>query len=473
MSESIDRHFFNVDLGRIAKLAPFWRQSFTNIGNFPAPAYFSGLSGADAQTAQQRAMGLIDKQLDPLQTSATPHTLYFYAAYRIARQEHASAVPVLQHLLATHPSDAALLFMRGMAHFGRGEHALAWGDFGRSLAANPASGHARLALAYLSGFARDHQQALSHSAALGPQLHELAQSWGAAQHIPLICFQAELLLRGRSESANFQSTLAGAPTPAEHAQALDAWLPPCDEVLAWRAPPTSSYFASCDAVYFHRFAVPLLLSHLDTAGPQGFHVHVVNPDAQVREVAARLSALFDGRLRITAESMALHDRGFASVYYSAGRFCRLAHFYLQSDISYYMIDADMLINRPLPEFEVDARSGGCHLSCAEAEPLWDYYLAGFGVFSHADQASADVLCRASHFIMQSIQAGKYRWFLDQVGLFLAAYQSQQEPRRLDFTAYCDLEQRDDSYIWAVTNDKALPRFEQRRSALLDQWGFSG
>lgn len=151
----------------------------------------------------------------------------------------------------------------------------------------------------------------------------------------------------------------------------------------------------------------------------------------------------------------------------------MAQFKLTSIHDYAIIDADMLINRGFSFADVRnsaSQNADCILTYSRNEPIWDCLLAGFCLFG----AGADhILAGISEFILQSIQQQKCRWFLDQVALFLAAQQASEESvGYLAPEAFCDLEHKQDSYIWAVTTEKNAEAFTQRADALMSRFLYS-
>lgn len=469
MSEALDRAYFDVSVERLKRISPFWTASFRSLTKFPAPRFVGALDGAEQQRLIAAGQAVLQSGKAPEQAGLEPAGIYFYLLCGMTAQREAEMLPHVEALLARYPLDSALHFLRGYANFCSGHLSEAFRDFTRCNALNDKLEHGRVALTYMYGLMRDHLQALRMVQPIGPKLEEIMPWWPVVRHLPLICFQAEFLMTGQSRIGEMDSTLMPAAATEAHRVELAQWLPATVEVCAWEQRPPSAYFASCDPVYFNQYAVPLVLSHLESGGPQAFHVHIVNPDEATLSAARSLAAVCKGRLRVTSETVDVERYGVPSIYYSCIRFCRLSQFMESGQTSYMALDADMLIHRPVPDSLLASGSEACQLTCVPDEPMWNHYAAGFLVISAEGHQGVDFLSRVATFIMHSMKTGKARWFLDQIGLFLSAYRGDCRIGLLDHTAYCDLEHRPDSYIWAVTNDKHAGGFAARRTALLGKY----
>lgn len=473
MSDTLDRAFFDVSVDRLARVSPFWIASFRSLSNFPAPQFIAALPGDKQGQLLAHAQATLQTGQSPQAAGLSPDASFFYVLCGLSAQREADMLPHIETLLALHPRDPALLFLRGYAHFCLNQVQAAFRDFCRCHAANERLEHARVALSYLYGLMRDHLQALRMVQPIGSKLQDIMAWWPVVRHLPLICFQAELLITGQSKIGGLDSTLMQSCTADEHRAELAQWLPPTQEICPWEAQPASAYFASCDAVYFHQFAIPLVLSHLESGGSQAFHLHIVNPDARAMEQARALARLCRGRLRVSSETVDVQRYGAPGIYYSCVRFCRLAQFLEPGKTSYLALDADMLINQAMPDSMLAHERSACQLTCVPDEPMWNHFAAGFSIFSAHGSEGQNFLVRLSTFIMRSMQASQSRWFLDQIGLFLSASCTEAQIDLLDHRLYCDLEHRPDSVIWAVTNDKNANRFAERRQVLLDKYAGPG
>lgn len=281
-------------------------------------------------------------------------------------------------------------------------------------------------------------------------------------------FQAEVLSDKVSHSL-FDSSLFDAKLNLNtHLKQLNQVLPAVSQLCSQAEHLSHSFFVLSDPAYFKTWVTPLVLSALDMQLEDGFHVHIVNPDQDCLNLAHRLRQLLGDKFSLTVEYGDIEQICRPNVYYSCLRFCRLAQIMATtSHKSFTLIDADMLFNKPVSEVMAFRKSGGTSFVCAAAEPLWNHFPAGFSYFLHHKDCT--VLLSISNFILRSVKANKYAWFLDQVAIALAVLGAERSSyslrTNLSAALYYDLEHQDESFVWAVTNDKMAVRFTEKIKGL--------
>jgi hypothetical protein len=183
--------------------------------------------------------------------------------------------------------------------------------------------------------------------------------------------------------------------------------------------------ASCDGVYFKKFAVTLVRSTVENSGLDCFfHFHIVNPDddvvAQIRSLRANT-----GCPSITAsiETVDLSTYGSEKkTYYACSRFLRLPALLDRYRAPTILIDMDMVVLRPLQPLLEHLKDADFGLvgGVLMGQELWNSYWADFIAIRPTARAS-HYFRRVAAYIDHFIKSGLPRWFLDQIALYAALH----------------------------------------------------
>jgi len=470
----LTEEMLRMSVDRLNSIHPIWRQFILTLNDLPVSRRFDILDGESRQQLHEWLVSTQGEQdvLDP-QDPLLEQKLYVRSYVHLQRGSYELARQSSTCLLEYDAQDACYQLFRGLAEFGLGNYQKALLHLDLAVYHEPEHPLANALVGLIAAFTRDHVKAFrsARQALVGRQQ---IQSWRGTPWLELALFQSEHLLFGLSSSGGLDSGLFSEVSVQPHLEKLSCALPPAYEYLEFVGSEKKEVlFVSCDSKYFYQYALPLALSLADCCSPLSLHLHLINPDDDAFELLQRLSDTLGGNLRATYERVEIERLCHPLVYYSCMRFCRMAQFKLTSIHDYAIIDADMLINRGFSFADVRnsaSQNADCILTYSRNEPIWDCLLAGFCLFG----AGADhILAGISEFILQSIQQQKCRWFLDQVALFLAAQQASEESvGYLAPEAFCDLEHKQDSYIWAVTTEKNAEAFTQRADALMSRFLYS-
>jgi len=209
-----------------------------------------------------------------------------------------------------------------------------------------------------------------------------------------------------------------------------------------------------DAKYFNEYTVATLVSVAQTSTQSAIHVHVVNPDEGVNRCLQALTVRYpDLPIKITAESGYLPPQ-FVAVYCSNIRFIRCQHAMQGDERPYVLIDGDSVFNRDPMTLFGDFAHFDLGLIMHEHEPAWARCSAACVVVAPT-AAGRDFFRRVAWFIWQHLERKRCRWFVDQIALFWANRNSNDQLRiaYLDKARYCNTNGSDDAILWTFSMNK--------------------
>lgn len=342
--------------------------------------------------------------------------------------------------------------------------------FNRAVECDESFGLGWAAIAFLNGLGRCYQK--SYDAC-----HKALELKKELQNglVQLCLLQADYQLNQRSGHYPFDLDFFNDVTPDEAIEYLSL-LPELHNGY------TSEKDIQCDATlfifadnnYFYEHAYPQILSAIDVGSKNiCIHVHVCNPDDNVNNKILALDKLNDLiAIEYTFENIDVESINIPSVYYSCVRFCRLFEFLVDAQSPMIMMDADMLIKQPLTSLINQTKNTDAMLCQFEAEPLWQNIAAGVISLNNNKQA-IQFAASVSTYILKHLFSSdkKGRWFLDQICLSIA-HDKHLQSMSFDYIThdYCDIEHKDDSIIWAVTNDKALQtKYNDLKQQLIEKY----
>lgn len=304
------------------------------------------------------------------------------------------------------------------------------------------------------------------------RLSEIEYWRGAGSIYELALFQAQLSEFDNSTTIDLESSLFNCNvSPLKHLHELNAFLPASQLYSNWSKSGEHSYFIFCDATYFSEHAYACAISIIFNDPEKLIHIHIVNPTEENRILINNLLLGSFGRLKITYETISKSPT-YPVIYYSCCRFSRLAQFYLLDNVNYCMIDADTLILRNI-DFDALAKTQDSQKNVVftfkEHEPIWSKFPAAFSIYFKNSNSSELFLISISSFILKSIAAGKVRWFLDQIAIYLAFHFSKMNVNLVDSKFYFDDRFNEDSCIWALTNDKKNKKFNEKKALFIKEF----
>lgn len=181
-------------------------------------------------------------------------------------------------------------------------------------------------------------------------------------------------------------------------------------------------YAACDAVYFRRFAYPLLHSLGQHAGCGfAFHLHLFNPD---RWIAEEVAALPLGRwcraLRVSEEHRSFNTHAEAKTWYSCARLFPLADMLERYRRPVLMVDADVLALAPiLPVLDIGAMADAALIRWSAAQwRIWDHFSAS-AVLLQPTAGGWRFATLLANYVRTFVERPGGAWFLDQIALFAA------------------------------------------------------
>lgn len=456
-----------ISVERLERIHPVWKKLILNIKKLPTPSKFNIQDEEENRKSpnsqhEKSTLTLREDQLEK-EIYTSSHTHLLSGNFEKARQ-HAKL------LLEHSPQEACYRLLLGLAEFGSKNYHKAIQQIDLALHYAPENPTINAVSGLISAFSRDHVKSMRCSRTALNQFSKISH-WGGAPWLELALFQSEYLLFGNSSVETLDSRIFSHTPTHPHLEELSATLSPIHEYLDFSEDGRKDViFVSCDNIYFYKYAVPLALSMIDCRSPLALHLHIINPDDEAFHLIQRLATLFFGKLRATYERTAVEATYFPPIYYSCIRFCRMAQFKTSSSNDYAMLDADMLINRSFTFSDVRSAASldaNCILTYSQHEPIWDCLLAGFCLFG---QKTDSILINISAFVLHSIQQKKFRWFLDQIALFLATQHRQDQ--LIGYVTeenFYDLHHNQDSYIWAITTEKKSETFTKKAKSLVDQY----
>lgn len=201
---------------------------------------------------------------------------------------------------------------------------------------------------------------------------------------------------------------------------LRADCPPASAPAASRGRPV--LFASCDAVYFQKFAFALAQSVSRNAGVDCvLHFHVVNPDRGVEAEMRRIrGSLPNACIELTEERTDVARFETPKTYYACARFLRLAEVLRTYRAPVVIVDMDALVIRDLGPLLIGLGDVDFAVPLVDrgrrdpGEILWAA-LVYFGCGAAALETAEFIASYIRHFLAR----GQDRWFLDQIALLAA------------------------------------------------------
>jgi len=393
-----------------------------------------------------------------LATAATVHW--------IAGSDRA-ATALLDRCRACAPDCAEYRHLAGVQAIRQRAPAAAAARFLEAVTLDPGFGPGWAALALL--YALDDQW----TAAEVPARRALAAGCELGAGLVACCLMFSTLFQGKPMAGPFLATPETVPAAA--VERLLARLPAVD--TSHPPPPDETgptLFVFCDPVYLRAHALPLIRSLAAVAADCAVHLHVANPRPEdpglIRDMAAGLSGT---RIRLShaVETADPGRFGPLGIYCACVRFCRFHQFIRDSRRPALMVDADSLFRRPPDRIPGWGRADlDLALLANPTAPPWERFL-GCGIYAAPSPDGLDTLARIAAFIARNLIAGKGRWFLDQIALFLAHRTRGAGLRLLTWDAAngpFDLRHRDDSVVWTVAIRKEEEgRYKKYKQTLLN------
>lgn len=194
-------------------------------------------------------------------------------------------------------------------------------------------------------------------------------------------------------------------------------------------------FAACDGVYFDRFASALVASAWRNGAIDcAFHLHVIDPPADLGARIAHLDAVLGGpgiavstsRLDPDLDPEGLKTR------YACERFRLLPHVLRAYQRPVLTLDADLLVLRPLDEFVASAWVGDLALVATDPagfEP-WNWFWADV-IFTNNSPLALEFVDLVAAYVGHFLDQGRAVWFLDQIALTMvwqAGFIDRPKPR---------------------------------------------
>ncbi|MEB3276639.1 MAG: protein arginine N-methyltransferase [Cyanobacteriota bacterium] len=411
---------------------------------------------------------------DPEQLPLREAASVLMAAMLLLARYHQEAAQIWHAFAQDYPLDCHFPYYSALCDLKLGNPEAALANLEHALELQPAFIPAWGAIGLLAGLMRDHHTALEACDKALAAGHEIGN-----QLLSLCQFQARLEL-GLLPFSNqhFDSQLFEPISDAEH-QALLQRLPPIQQGFASQECDNQLplLFCAADNAYFHDHVVPLALSLIHSGSRCILHVHVVNPDAEVerrlRALAAQSPSL---SVRLSFEKARIETIAPAALYYSCIRFCRFFQATAYHPGPALLVDADALFRQPLQTLLSSlAQQPRPVITHLPQEPIWQEVAAAF-LLVDADARSRTFLAHTSAAILRHLLAGKGRWFLDQMALYVARKalrQSGQPSGSVAGSLVTDITHSDSSFIWQVTNDKHAPQYTSYRNQLLATYPIPG
>ena len=176
-------------------------------------------------------------------------------------------------------------------------------------------------------------------------------------------------------------------------------------------------FVACDGAYFDRFISALLHSAVRNLGTRCcFHLHVMNPPADVTARLAHFEALL-GHPGISLSTEQVAPLGDPRTCYACARFRLLPHLLRRYRRPILMLDADLIVLRPLTGLLDSAagHDGALVMSETAAFEPWNWLWADVVLAQPTDGAEA-FFTLVARYIEYFLKQGEARWFLDQIAL---------------------------------------------------------
>jgi len=405
-----DRAAARADLGRVVALAP---DNLAAIDRLMALLDIDGVAGMTHRPwSIDAASPIYQAALTDLQTAAIlAHRAWSLAPdagrWRTAWQL-ANWVIGDDDFLAAAPADPMRWIGRGNLYRRQGRHGAAEHAYRRALELSP--GHP------LAGFRLALLLLVENRLAEADRLLRAVEGVQGGRH--------EVM---RFDPAFFTALRNRAPPPPAAEMPI---LGKCDLVV----------FAACDGIYFERFADRLLHSiHANAGLDCRFHLHVINPPADLADTVAHYRRFLGGAaITFTTETVdaaALGDE--ARTYYAASRFLLLPHLLARVGAPVLALDVDTLVVGDLRGLLAASAEGDFALICGDpnyCDP-WEWMYAG-QILIRNGPAAEDYFGLVARYVAAHLGTGKTAWFLDQTALVAtwhAGFDGRPRPRLIRLT----------------------------------------
>lgn len=229
-------------------------------------------------------------------------------------------------------------------------------------------------------------------------------------------------------------------------------LPPV-QILAPPQPSDGSLYLSCNATYFHAFALPMIVSLHKRSPHTPAHIHIMDiSDQDAAHALALLKALDPKKY-----SLSIERPGFAKVtmaargYYHAIRLIRFYDHLRTYGSPLWLMDVDAVINRDLSDLFATLVSHDVAMRIRPGRmEAWNQFNACV-IGASTSATSLEYFRLMAAYIAYFYQRDKLRWGIDQLamyGVYMDVRDRAEAPSLMLLgEREVDYDYRDDGFVW--------------------------
>ena len=239
-------------------------------------------------------------------------------------------------------------------------------------------------------------------------------------------------------------------------------LPPLITPLTPRPHPRGTLYLSCNAMYFHAFALPMIVSLHERSPETPLHMHIMDIDEAGTDHAANILRKLGGdKFSLSVERPGLDGNTIPGrCYYHAIRFIRFYDLLRELNSPLWLMDVDAVVNRDLGEL-FDMLNGSdvaMRIRPGRLEP-WNQFNACV-VGANPTPASFSYFRFIAAYTAHFYHRDKLRWGIDQLAMY-GVFEDMRDRGQAPTLALLgerevDYNYREDGFIWC---NSGAPKFK--------------
>ena len=239
-------------------------------------------------------------------------------------------------------------------------------------------------------------------------------------------------------------------------------LPPVLTPLPPRADPRGTLYLSCNAMYFHAFALPMIISLHERSPETSLHMHIMDIDAAgTEQAAAVLKKLGGDKFSLSVERPGLDGNTIPGrCYYHAIRFIRLYDLLRELKSPLWLMDVDAVVNRDLGEMfdMMKGSDASMRIRPGRLEP-WNQFNACV-VGANPTPTSLAYFRSIAAYTAYFYHRDRLRWGIDQLAMY-GVFEDMRDRGQAPALALLgerevDYNYRDGGFIWC---NSGAPKFK--------------
>ena len=239
-------------------------------------------------------------------------------------------------------------------------------------------------------------------------------------------------------------------------------LPPLLTLLQPRPDPNGTLYLSCNAMYFHAFALPMIISLRERSPQTSLHMHIMDIDAAGADNAANILKKLGGdKFSLSVERPGLDGNTMPGrCYYHAIRFIRFYNLLRELNTPLWLMDVDAVVNRDLGEMfdMMKGADAAMRIRPGRLEP-WSQFNACV-VGANPTPASFNYFRAIAAYTAYFHQRNNVRWGIDQLAMY-GVFEDMRDRGQAPVLTLLgerevDYDYRDDGFIWC---NSGIPKFK--------------